>query len=235
MRRIGFSALILATLLAHACASKPSADLQHMVTAKGTVGEEDVPEVTVSQVTLKAGETLLVSCLDEGGDVGVFWKEAPLHLDASSKGSGFSTAIYSLYSATGGTGDIVATHMSGGDLTINAYTITNLAPTALDKSSAAKGASTTPSSGAAEATSHAREFLWAAIGYGSNAKLTGTWSDGFIAGTQFTVNGGTGGLEDGYKTVSATGAYTAAKSGVDKDNWAAVITTYAIAAGRPIR
>ena len=151
-----------------------------------------------------------------------------------------------------GTGDIVATHASGGDLTINAYSVTGLAPSALDKTSAAKGTGTSPSSGATGITSHANEFLWGtigysgndratgtwidgflwgAIGYATNHQATGTWSGGFISGTQFTDTGGISGVEDGYKTVSSTGAYTAAKAGVDKDAWAAVIATYATVTG----
>jgi hypothetical protein len=203
-----------------------------VVTARGTAGEEDVPDISLRQVTLKAGETLLVSCNDEGGDADVYWKDAPLHKDVSTNGSGFYTTLLSLYSATGGTGDIVASHASGGDLTINAYSVTGLAPSALDKTSAAKGMSTSPSSGATATTSHANELLWGVIGYATNGKPTGTWSDGFTAGTQFTNTGGISGVEDGYKTVSAAGAYSAAKAGIDKDAWTAVIATYAIATGR---
>jgi hypothetical protein len=236
MRRIGFGTLVLATLLAHACASKAPADPQPTVTARGTAGDEDVPDLTIRQVTLKAGETLLVSCRDEGGDAGVYWKDIPLHLDVGTQGSGFYTTIFSLYSATGGTGDIVAAHVTGGDLTINAYSVTGLAPSALDKTAAAQGTGATPSSGATAITSRAGEFLWGAIGYGSNGRATGTWSAGFTPGTQFTSAGGIGGVDDGYKTVSSTGAYAAAKTGVDKDAWAAVIATYATTAWRdPIR
>ncbi len=236
MRRFGFCFLLLTTLLTFACASQTPADLQPTVTAKGSAGDEDVPDLTIRQVTLKAGETLLVSCNDEGGDAMVYWKDTPFHPDVGTRGSGFYTTIFSLYSATGGTGDIVATHTSGGDLTINAYSVTRLAPSALDKTSAAKGTGTTPSSGATATTSRANEFLWGAIGYASNGRATGTWSDGFIAGTQFTNSGGIGGVDDGYKTVSSTGAYTAAKAGVDKDGWTALIATYATTTGRdPIR
>jgi hypothetical protein len=225
--------MLLTTAFACACASQPSADLQRpTVTAKGSVGDEDVPDLTIRQVTLKAGETLLVSCSDEGGDADVTWSGMSLHQDVGTHGSGFYTMIFSLYSATGGTGDIVATHGSGGDLTINAYALTNLVPSALDKTSAAAGRDTSPSSGATATTSHANEFLWGAIGYFANKRPTGTWNDGFTSGTQFTDTGGISGVEDGYKTVSSTGAYTAAKAGVDKDAWAAVIATYATTAGR---
>jgi hypothetical protein len=236
MRRVGFGLLLLTTLFTYACVSHPPADPQPTVTAKGSAGDEDVPDLTIRHVTLQAGETLLVSCDDEGGDASVFWNDTSLHKDAGTPGSGFYTTIFSLYSATGGTGDIVATHASGGDLTINASSVTGLAPSALDKTSAANGTGTSPSSGATATTSRVNEFLWGAIGYATNTRATGTWSDGFISGTQFADTGGISGVEDGYKTVSATGAYTAAKAGVDKDAWTAVIVTYAISTEHdPIR
>ena len=227
MRCFGFGLLLLTTLFTHACVSQTPADLQPAVTAKGSAGDQDVPDLTIRQVTLKAGETLLVSCNDEGGDASVYWKDTSLHRDVGMQGNGYDTAIFSLYSATGGTGDIVASHASGGDLTINAYSVSGLAPSALDKTSSAKGLDTSPSSGATATTSHANEFLWGTIGYATNTRATGTWSGGFASGTQFTNTGGISGVDDGYKTVSSTGAYTAAKAGIDKDAWTAVIATYA--------
>lgn len=237
MRRLGLGLVLVTAVLTRVGASQTLADPQTpTVTAKGSAGDQDVPDLAIPQVTLKAGETLLISCDDEGGDVGVTWNGKSLHQDVSTHGGGFYTTIFSLYSATGGTGDVVASHVSGGDLTINAYSVTNLASSALDKTSAASGTGTSPSSGATAITSQVHEFLWGAIGYATKDRATGTWNDGFTAGTQFTDTGGIGGVEDGYKTVSSTGAYTAAKTGVDKDVWTAVIATYATTAGRdPIR
>jgi hypothetical protein len=239
MRRFGCGLVLLTTVFASASARQTRADLQSpAVTAKGSAGDEDVPDLTIRQVNLKAGETLLVTCNDEGGDAEVTWGGTSLHLDVGTTGAGFSTTISTLYSAAGGTGDIVASHLSGGDLTINAFSVTNLAPSALDKTAAAQGTGASPSSGATATTSRVNEFLWGAIGYATNARATGTWVDGFTAGGQFkkTGPGGISGIEDGYKTVSATGAYTAAKAGVDKDAWTALIATYATTAGRdPVR
>lgn len=233
MRRAGFGLVFLTIAFAGASACQAPANLpKPTITAKGTAGEEDVPDLAVRQVTLKAGETLLVSCNDEGGDVEVSWGDASLHKDVAGHGSGFYTMIFTLYSASGGTADIVASHQSGGDLTINAYAITNLAPSALDKTAVATGTGTSPASGSTATTSHATELLWGSIGYASNGKVTGAWIDGFTSGAQFTNTGGISGVEDGYKMVSSTGAYAAAKSGVDKDAWAALIATYATAAGR---
>jgi hypothetical protein len=228
MRRFGF-ALALLTTLAGASACQPAAAIKPTVTALGSDGDQDVPNLTFPHVTLKAGDTLLVSCNDESGDVVVTWGGTTLHQDGFKSGSGVNTAVFTLYIAAGGTGDIVASHASRDDLSMNAYSITNLAPSAFDKTAAAQGVSTSPSSGATGPTTHANEFLWGSIGYASNEKTAGTWLDGFTSGGLYTTTGGgIGGVEDGYETVSSTGAYAAAKAGVDKDNWAAVITTYAV-------
>jgi hypothetical protein len=202
------------------------------VTAIGTDADEDVASLTLSNVTLKVGDTLLVSCNDEGGKVKVTWNGVSLHLDAGpGQGSnGFYTSIFSLYSATGGTGNIIVSHASADDLSFNAYSVANLAASALDKTSVAEGTGTSPSSGATPITTKGNEFLWAAIGYATNSAASGAWSDGFTAGAQFTgTGGGIGGVDNAYKTVSSTGAYAAAKTGVTNDYWHALIATYAIA------
>ena len=201
-----------------------------VVTALGTDGGEDVKSLSLPGVTLKAGETLLVSTNDEDDDAKVTWNGISLHQDiASTDGScGCYTKIFSLYIANGGTGDIVARH-TVGDFSINASSVTNLAPSALDKTREDHGVGTNPSSGATPITTKANEFLWGAIGYASNSVVSGVWSDGFTSGGQLTFTGDTGGVEDGYKIVSSTGAFAAAKTGVVKDGWSALIATYAIA------
>jgi hypothetical protein len=221
--------LLVASCVSLGCSSRPKTPV---VTAIGTAANEDAPGITLPNVTLKAGDTLLVSCNDEGSDLNVTWNGMPMHLDAGpGKGSsGVYTSIFSLYSAAGGTGSIVASHPSGGDLAFNASSVTNLAPSALDKTSSAEGSGTSPSSGATATTTKGNEFLWAAIGYAGNMTASGAWSDGFTAIAQFAgTGGGIGGVDNAYKTVSSTGAYAAAKTGVTKDSWNAAIATYAIA------
>jgi hypothetical protein len=229
MRRFGLILVLVAASCVSWGCSRPKTPT---VTVIGTAGDEDVPSLTFTNVSLKAGETLLVSCNDENADVKVTCNGVALHLDAGpGKGScGVYTSIFSLYSATGGTGDILASHASKGDLSFNAFSVTNLAASALDKTSEAEGEGTNPSSGATPTTTKGNEFLWAAIGYSGNQTASGAWSDGFTACPQFTgTGGGIGGVGDAYKTVSSTGAYAAAKTGVTKDSWNAVIATYAIA------
>jgi hypothetical protein len=229
MRCFGLILVLVAASCVSLGCSRPKTPA---VTAIGTDGDQDVPSLTLSNVTLKAGDTLLVSCNDEGGTVKVTWNGMSLHLDVGpGKGSaGFYTTIFSLYSATGGTGNITVSHASADDLSFNAYSVANLAASALDKTSAAEGSGTSPSSGASAMTTKGNEFLWAAIGYSSNDSVSGAWSDGFTAGAQFTgTGGGIGGVDNAYKTVSPTGAYAAAKTGVKKDSWNALLATYAIA------
>lgn len=200
-----------------------------VVTALGTAGDEDVKSLSLPGITLKPGETLLVSTNDEGDDAKVTWNGLSLHQDvATTDGNGCYTKIFSLYSATGGTGDVVTTHTIG-DLSINASSVTNLAPSALDKTRAGHGVGTNPSSGATPVTAKASEFLWGAIGYASTSTVSGVWMDGFTPDGQFSFSGDTGGVENGYRIVSSAGAFSAAKSGVASDGWSALIATYAIA------
>lgn len=228
MRQFPITTLLLAGVCFVAGCGHPAA--VPVVTALGATGAEDTASVSVPGVTLKAGETLIVSTNDEGRDTGVTWNGAALHEDAGAHGScGCYTKVFSLYSASGGTGEVVASHGSGGDISMNAYKVTNLAPAALDQTKSGQGSGTAPASGATAATTKGNELLWGVIGYGSNSAASGAWSDGFTAGGQSSYSGDTGAIEDGYKVVSATGAYSAGKTGVTKDNWNALILTYAIA------
>ena len=223
--------LLLSLLIAGLCTPLVCAPTSRtpVVTAQGTTGDQDVGSLTLSGVTLKPGETLLVSTNDEGDDAKVKWNGIALHQDiATEDGNGCYTKIFSLYSASGGTGDIIATH-TVADLSVNASSVTNLAPSALDKTAVGHGIGADPSSGATAVTTKADEFLWGAIGYASKDAVSGVWKDGFTSDGQFTFSGDTGGVENGFKIVSSTGRFTAAKSGGATDGWSALIATYAIA------
>ena len=229
MRRLHFRLLLVTGLCIVWGSCRPAAI--PVVTARGATGAEDTASVSIPNVTLKPGETLLVTTNDEAKDAAVTWNGVAMHEDITAHGSnsGCYTKIFSLYSAGGGTGEIMASHVSAGDLSMNAYTVTNLAPSALDKIKAGDGSGTNPASGATATTTKANELLWGVIGYGSNSTASGTWSDGFTPGGQSSYSGDTGAIEEGYKVVSSTGAYSAAKTGTKKDGWNAVIVTYAIA------
>ena len=102
----------------------------------------------------------------------------------------------------------------------------------LDRTSTGTGSSATPSSGATATTSQADELLIGAIGTeGPDGDAAGTWGNSFTAGPRLGTTGGTqttptSRVSLGYRIVSATGAYTAAKSGITSRDWAAMIATF---------
>ena len=101
----------------------------------------------------------------------------------------------------------------------------------LDQTSTGTGSSATPSAGPTSTTTEADELLIGAIGTeGPNGDPGGTWLNSFTTGPR---TGTTGGTDDtnitislGYRIVSASGAYTAAKSGITSRDWAALIATF---------
>jgi hypothetical protein len=101
----------------------------------------------------------------------------------------------------------------------------------LDQTAVATGSSTSPSSGATSATTQAYEVVIGAIGTeGPGRDTQGSWSNGF---QPIAYTGTTGGaaaanvsLSVGYKIVNATGAQTAAKTGITSRQWGAAVATY---------
>ena len=101
----------------------------------------------------------------------------------------------------------------------------------LDQTSTGTGSSATPSSGATAPTAEADELLIGAIGTeGPSGDAAGAWGNSFTAGPRLGTTGGTDDtnitISLGYQIVSATGAYTAAKSGITSRDWAAMIATF---------
>jgi hypothetical protein len=101
----------------------------------------------------------------------------------------------------------------------------------LDQTSTGTGSSATPSSGATSTTTETDELLIGAIGTeGPDGDTAGTWDDSFTAGPRLGTTGGTADtnitVSLGYRIVSATGAYTAAKSDITSRDWAAMIATF---------
>ncbi len=101
----------------------------------------------------------------------------------------------------------------------------------LDQIASGTGTSTSPSSGAASSTTQADELLIGVIGTeGPVGDSAGTWGNSFIAGPRA---GTTGDADDtnitislGYRIVSATGTYTASKTGITERDWGALIATF---------
>ena len=90
---------------------------------------------------------------------------------------------------------------------------------------------TTPTVGPTGTTAQAAELLIGVIGTeGPVEDADGTWGNSFTAGPRAGTTGGTANtnwtVSMGYRIVSATGAYTAQKSGITSRNWAAAIATF---------
>jgi hypothetical protein len=101
----------------------------------------------------------------------------------------------------------------------------------LDRTASATGSSNAPSSGASGTTAQADELLIGVVATeGPNGDAAGTWDGSFTAGPRL---GSTGGTDDtnltislGYRIVSATGSYTASKTGITSRDWDAMIATF---------
>ncbi len=95
-------------------------------------------------------------------------------------------------------------------------------------------AGTSPSSGPTGSTSQSDELLIGAVGTeGGHYDAPGTWSNAFSSGPRLGTSVGTTSsaatditASMGWKIVSATGAFTAAKGGIGSKPWAASIATF---------
>jgi hypothetical protein len=108
----------------------------------------------------------------------------------------------------------------------------------VDQTHTGTGSSAAPSSGATTTTTQAAELLIGAIGTeGLDGDIAGTWDNSFTAGPRLGTTGGTADtnitISLGYQIVSATGAYTASKSGITSRDWAAMIATFKAGTGGP--
>ena len=131
---------------------------------------------------------------------------------------------------------------SGSSITITHSTLTAraavvsvfrglMASASLDMTAVTSGTSTSPSSPAMLTTNQPDELLIGAIGTeGPYGDAAGTWQNSFVTGQR---TGTTGDVDDtnvtvsmGYRIVSATGVYTASKSGITSRFWQASIATF---------
>ena len=101
----------------------------------------------------------------------------------------------------------------------------------LDQTASGTGTGASPSSGATSTTAQADELLIGVVGTeGPVGDSAGTWGNSFSAGPRA---GTTGDAADtnitislGYRIVTATGTYTASKSGITERDWGALIATF---------
>jgi len=153
--------------------------------------------------------------------------------DARANNSGkIQSLIFSKYIPSAGSYYAIFTMGAAGNAAGALLEIANVAAASqLDQTAAATGSSTSPSSGATSATTQAYEVVIGAIGTeGPGGDTQGSWSNGF---QPIAYTGTTGGaaaanvsLSVGYKIVNATGAQTAAKTGITSRQWGAAVATY---------
>lgn len=201
------------------------------VTAKGTATAA-TGDCTITSVTIANGASVIVSYSIDGDDASsVTWNSLSLIIDVSAEHPDGGGGIASRHNVSGATGSVVVSSpTSKANKACAVFEATGLATTsAFDKSAAATGSSTSPSSGATATTAQANELLVGNVAAWASA-ANGTWSNSFTD----LQNPGSGAawLSQAYRIVSATGAYTAAKTGMSSEQaWSATIATYKEAAG----
>ncbi len=199
--------------------------------------------VTVPAAGVAAGNTVLVSfAMDPvSGTVSVadsrgntYTDDADIMNGTSGSGTGVRTVVLSAPVTTAlVSGDtITITFPSVGSKAVSIYSVNDLiSASRVDKTATGTGNSSSPSSGATAATTHANELLIGAVG--SESKISSTT---MTAGSSFTLlnnaSADTGNSSTSitvfpeYRIVSATGAQTAGGSLLSSDRWAAGIATY---------
>lgn len=153
--------------------------------------------------------------------------------DARANNSGkVQSLIFSKYVPSAGSYYAIFTMSSAGNAAGALMEIANVAAASqLDQTAVATGSSTSPSSGATAATAQAYEIVVGAIGTeGPGGDTQGSWSNSFQPVAYVGTTGGAAAsnvsLSLGYKIVSATGAQTAAKTGITSRQWGAATATY---------
>lgn len=208
-------------------------------TTKGTFQNKatlnfNTNQTALTGVALSAGDTLIIGIAWDVGAVGVAtWNGLSMNADASYGSGNPSVCILSLYSAAGGSGDIVIRNSSGfasGARAVWAIAVSGLAPISFDVPSGATGSSATPSDSAIS-TNQASEILVGCLATtGPLGDLAGTWSNSWSAGQR---NGTTGAgntsnntVQEGFKIVSAIESSQAALTGITSRAWAICHVTY---------
>ena len=199
--------------------------------------------LTVPATGVAAGNTLLVSfAMDPvSGTVSVADSRGNTYTDnadvmngTSGSGTGVRTVVLSAPVTTAlVSGDtITVTFPSVGSKAFSVYAVNDLiSASRVDKTNTATGSSSSPSSGATAATTHANELLVGAIGSesrvasvtmtagGSLSLLNNACADTGTTSSSITVF-------PEYRIVSATGAQTASGSLTSSERWAAAIVAY---------
>lgn len=208
-------------------------------TAKGTASVffEEGADDTISLASVAIEGTVVVELISELAFLGastVEWNGLALTLEAiSTNGSGITTEVWSRHGCSG-TGTVVATMVNAANGLIGMGVLELAAGVTIetDKTATATGSGTSPSSGATATTAVANEMLVGAIGMNTGAGVGGSWSGSFSSGQDITDSNGIS-LSDGFRSVAATGTYSAAKTGTTSGQWSAVIVTFKESGGAP--
>ena len=190
---------------------------------------------STKSITVGSNVLLIASCNVGVAGATATWNGASMTLDNSTAYNGATTTyVWSLYVTSGGTHNLTASWSGSHSSACQYLTVTSTLTSSITDQTAAANTTTSgsPSSGATATTSQNDEFLYGVIGcqYSGNndAALGGAWSNSFTPAqdTHGTIPINIG---SGYNTVSSTGAYTAAKTGITTTNLVAcgsVIVTY---------
>lgn len=195
-----------------------------------------INQIVHTGVSIVQGASVIVviAADDSFGVVGAAsWNGQALTLDNERENAGDTRIVVaSLHGVNAGTGQVVvsmANSVQSAGLAIGVIQATGLlTASVLDRTAAADGSSATPSSGATAATTVADELLIGAVAMASQSGVGGSWDGSFAGMHALNTSGGTDdvSLSTAYRIVSATGAYTASKSGATNAPWAAIIATY---------
>jgi len=134
--------------------------------------------------------------------------------------------------AAAGDGEIYSPLSGHGAHAFAAYKVAGLDSTPFDKSATGLGSDQIPSSGATATTSQSDELLVGGIGTeGPDGDAAGTWNGDTTDNNQRLGTTGSGAASNitvaaATKIVSATGTYTASKTGITSRDWVAAIATY---------
>ena len=166
---------------------------------------------------------------------------------SDTAGNAYSQAVSQLQSTDGHQLHLFyAPNIKGGANTVNAsfsgtnnhpwlaiYEYSGLSTTnPLDKTAAAQGSSSAPSSGATAVTSAANELVFSGLGLPSSSSATVTAGSAYSLLRQDTKSGGSRAATEG-ATTNTVGAYTGSFSLGASLPWSAVVATFFSATGNP--
>ncbi len=203
-------------------------------TAKSYDDVNGVSTVTKTGVTAATGDTVVVQVVCSGGvpsspPEGVTWNGQALTKRVDAGTSEVNASQWTLDNVTGATGSVVVDTADTVPFGVNVavVVVSGAAAAATDVSTGTTGTSTTPSSGNTSTTSQANALALGLVGWHRDGSINeGSWGGSFTddQASSNSISGGyEGDLSTGYLILSATGAYSAAKSGATSADWAATI------------